>query len=473
MLLAMSAATVQTPLDTILAAQRAAFRRNPFPDYRERRDTLLRLEQALFAAQDELAAALDEDFGGRSKNEVLFSEVFVSLHAIRYARKNVKAWMRSRPRVLDWPMQPARAWVLPQPLGVAGIIAAWNYPIFVSIAPLAGALAAGNRVMLKLSEFTPRTSERIARMIAGAFAPDHVTVVSGDAAIGREFASLPFDHLLFTGSTAVGREVMRTAAANLTPVTLELGGKSPAIVAPDADLRRAAEDIAYGKFLNAGQTCIAPDYVLVSSERAEAFLSEIQAAIERYWPNPAANSDYTSVINDRHRARLQGYLDEAAARGVRTIIAGSAISTGSRRMAPVLLVDPADDLQVMRDEIFGPILPVKTYTTVEQAVAYINDHPRPLALYLFTMSDKITNYVLTHTVSGGASVNETLVYIAAEDLPFGGVGTSGSGHYHGRDGFDTFSKLKPVFRRRWPGLSRTLRPPYGRMHQLLKRVLIG
>jgi coniferyl-aldehyde dehydrogenase len=380
--------------------------------------------------------------------------------------------MAKRPRHIDWPLQPARAWVLPQPVGVVGIIAPWNYPIFLTMAPLAGALAAGNRVMIKVSEFTPATSEYIAKLIAETFASDHVTVVTGDAAAGRAFASLKFDHLLFTGSTAVGRDVMRAAADNLTPVTLELGGKSPAILAPDADFQSAAADIAYGKFLNAGQTCIAPDYALVPRDRLDDFADSLRRAVERYWPDAARNPEYTSVINERHAARLSRYIEEARSQNVRVITIGPE-GAGPRRLPPTLILDPPDNLAVMRDEIFGPILPIKTYSTVDEAIEYVNRHDRPLTLYLFTKSSRTSGEILKRTVSGAACVNDTLVYIAAEDLPFGGTGPSGIGHYHGQDGFDTFSKLKPVFYRRWPGLGRTLRPPYGRMHRLLKRILIG
>jgi acyl-CoA reductase-like NAD-dependent aldehyde dehydrogenase len=464
---------VQSAPDILLASQRTAFRQNPYPTPKERREHLRRLERALFESQDEIAAALDRDFGGRSKYEVLFSEVFVSLHAIRHARKHVREWMTERPRALDWPLQPAKAWIMPQPLGVIGIIAPWNYPIFLTMAPLAGALAAGNRVMLKLSEFTPITSETIANVLDKAFPADHVTVVNGDASVGRAFASLPFDHLLFTGSTAVGREVMRAAAENLTPVTLELGGKSPVIIAPDADIPSAAADIAYGKFLNAGQTCIAPDYALVPRSRRDEFVAALRKRIEEYWPDPARNPEYTSVINERHLGRVRSYIKEAQASGVEVIAIGAASEQGSRRMQPALVLDPPDDLRLMRDEIFGPVLPVISYTNVDDAIEYINDHPRPLALYLFTKSERVSDAVLRRTVTGAACVNDTLVYIAAEDLPFGGVGPSGSGHYHGQEGFDTFSKLKPVFHRKYSGLGRSLRPPYGRMHKLLKRILIG
>ena len=457
----------------LLAAQKSAWRLNPYPTHQERREHLRRLERMLLDSQDAIARALDADFGGRSKQEVLFSELFVSLGAVRHARKHVKSWMAARPRHLGWALQPARAWVMPQPVGVVGIIAPWNYPLITTVPPLAGALAAGNRAMVKVSELTPATSDCFQKLIAAAFPADQVTVVTGDAEVGRLFASLPFDHLLFTGSTAVGREVMRAAAENLTPVTLELGGKSPAILALDADLDSAAADIAFGRFLNAGQTCIAPDYALVPRERLMAFVESMRAQVERYWPQAARNPQYTSVINERHLARLRGYVEEARARGVPVVTIGPESEAGSRRMAPTLILDPPDDLAVMREEIFGPVLPVKTYGALEEAVAYVNGRDRPLALYLFTKSDRTMDTVLRRTVSGAVCVNDTLMHIAAEDLPFGGIGASGMGHYHGRDGFDTFSKLTPVFRRRWPGLSRLLRPPYGRMHDLLRRVLIG
>ncbi len=457
----------------LLAAQKSAWRLHPYPTYQERREHLQRLERMLLDSQDAIARALDADFGGRSKQEVLFSELFVSLGAVRHARKHVKGWMAARPRHLGWALQPARAWVMPQPVGVVGIIAPWNYPLITTVPPLAGALAAGNRAMVKVSELTPATSDCLQKAVAAAFPADLVTVVTGDAQVGRLFASLPFDHLLFTGSTAVGREVMRAAAQNLTPVTLELGGKSPAILAPDADLESAAADIAFGRLLNAGQTCIAPDYALVPRERLDAFVDSMRAHVEGYWPQAARNPQYTAVINERHLARLRGYVEEARARGVRVVTIGPEAEAGSRRMAPTLILDPPNDLAVMREEIFGPVLPVKTYGTFEEAIVYVNGRDPPLALYLFTKSRRTTDTVLRRTVSGAACVNDTLMHIAAEDLPFGGIGASGMGHYHGRDGFDTFSKLKPVFHRRWPGLSRLLRPPYGRMHELLKRVLIG
>jgi acyl-CoA reductase-like NAD-dependent aldehyde dehydrogenase len=447
----------------VFSKQAEAFAAAPYPSASDRRANLTRLLQALLAHQDEFAGAIDRDFGGRSRDEVLFSEIYVAVNAIRHARAHLKDWMAERPRRLGWPMQPAQAWVLPQPLGVVGIIVPWNYPVFLSMSPLAGALAAGNRVLLKPSEFTPETSTLLAHILSTTFPPDVVTVVLGDAAIGREFAALPFNHLLFTGATAVGRDVMRAAAEHLTPVTLELGGKSPAIVAVDANLDRAASDIVYGKLLNSGQTCIAPDYVLVPDASLRPLVEALSKAVKRYYPD----GRYTSIINDKHYRRLRGYLQEAAARGVETITLGTAGG-----FAPTILIDPPEDLKVMQEEIFGPILPLKTYGTIDEAISYVNQHGRPLALYLFTRSRQTIDRVLTRTISGGVCINDTLLHIAAEDLPFGGVGPSGMGHYHGQEGFDTFSKLKPVFRRRWLGLGRMLRPPHTRLHDWMRRILI-
>jgi aldehyde dehydrogenase (NAD+)/coniferyl-aldehyde dehydrogenase len=322
--------------------------------------------------------------------------------------------------------------------------------------------------MLKLSEYTPETSALLGRILAETFPRNLVAVVEGDSGTGRAFAALPFDHLLFTGATAVGREVMRAAAENLTPVTLELGGKSPAIIAPDANVERAASHIVYGKLLNSGQTCIAPDYVLVPDAWRKPFVDALRKAVQRYYPD----GQYTSIINAKNYDRLRRYLDEADARGVEAIPLGSTPGTAGRQLAPTILINPPDDLAVMRDEIFGPILPLKTYAAIDDAIAYVNARPRPLALYLFARDRRVIDRVLTHTVAGGVCINDTLLHIAVEDLPFGGVGPSGMGHYHGREGFDTFSKLKPVFRRHGLGLGRLLRPPHTRLHDWMRRLLI-
>ncbi|HKX00181.1 MAG TPA: coniferyl aldehyde dehydrogenase [Bryobacteraceae bacterium] len=454
------------------ALQREAFSADPFPSARERRTRLDRLMRAIKSQQTEIESAIDRDFAGRSRTEVRYSEILVSLQSLRHAKRNVGEWMKSRPVHVDLTLQMARAWVMPQPVGVVGIVVPWNYPLFLTMGPLAGALAAGNRVMLKLSEFAPFTSCVLARLLADCFAPDLVTAIEGEAEVAKAFVRLPFDHLLFTGSTAVGRQVMRAAAENLTPVTLELGGKSPLLLAPDANIASAAASIVYGKFLNAGQTCIAPDYALVPASRLEESIKVLGAEIEKQYPGATDNPDYTAIINEAQFNRLAAYLDEARAAGCRVITAGEQAVRQNRKMPPTLVVDPPEDLRLMQEEIFGPILPILPYDSLDDAVRQINERPKPLALYLYTRSSQIVDDVLRRTASGGVSINDTLMHIAVEDLPFGGVGPSGLGHYHGRTGFDTFSKLKPVFERRSFALSAALRPPYGRLHELVMSFLI-
>jgi len=464
--------STESSLDTAFARQRAAFASNPFPGAAERRLNLDRLIRVIVKRQDEIAAALDRDFGGRCRAEVRYSEIFVALQSLRHANRHVKAWMEPRPVPVGMALQRANAWVMPQPLGVVGIVVPWNYPVYLTVGPMASALAAGNRVMLKLPEFTPSTSSVLARLLAECFDQDVVSAMQGDADTAKAFVQLPFDHLLFTGSTAVGRQVMLAAAANLTPVTLELGGKSPLLLAPDANFSSAAGSIVFGKLLNAGQTCIAPDYALVPANRLEGFVAQLQTEIAKQYPRATENSDYTGIINEKQRSRLEAYLQEAHAAGTRVITIGPAPSGQDRKIAPALVIDPPDQLRLMQEEIFGPILPVKPYGSLDEAIAYINARPRPLALYLYTRSSSVIDEVLKRTISGGVSINDTLVHIAVEDLPFGGAGASGLGHYHGQAGFDTFSKLKSVFHRRGFALSAALRPPYGKLHDLTMRFLI-
>jgi len=470
----MSAHTIASvsSVEAAFSRQRSAFAENPYPSAFERRDRLQRLIQATLARQDEIADALDRDFGGRCRAEIRYSEIFVSLQSLRHARRHLKHWMKSRRVPVALALQMARAWVMPQPVGVVGIVAPWNYPLFLTMGPVAGALAAGNRVMLKLPEFTPTTSSVLARLFAECYTPDLVTVVEGDAEVAKAFVQLPFDHLLFTGSTTVGRQVMRAAAGNLTPVTLELGGKSPVLLAADADFSKAAGSIAYGKFMNAGQTCIAPDYVLVPADRLEELVAILKAEIGRQYPRATANPDYTSIINQKQFGRLEQYLAEAQAAGTRTVGIEGDVSAAGRRIPPTLVIDPPDRLRLMQEEIFGPILPVKPYRTLDEAIQYINARPRPLALYLYTGSSQVKEEVLKRTVSGGVSINDTLLHIAVEDLPFGGIGPSGLGSYHGQAGFDTFSKLKPVFERSGFAFGAMLRPPYGRLQDRVMRFLI-
>jgi len=350
-----------------------------------------------------------------------------------------------------------------QPLGVVGIISPWNYPLQLALAPLIGILTAGNRAMIKPSEFTPAFSEALAAAIGATFAPEEVSVVTGDASVGKQFAALPFDHLVFTGSTAVGREVAQAAAKNLTPVTLELGGKSPAIIDASCNLDSVIDRIAWGKLINAGQTCIAPDYMLVPRGDIDRFVQTVRKSMKRLYPTFRANPDYSGIISERHLQRLRALIEDARSRGATVVEiepdSGSAAIAG-RQLAPTLLLDVNDDMRVMSEEIFGPILPILPYDTVEQAMAYINSHARPLALYWFGENRVVRDQVLAGTIAGGVSINDTLLHIAQEKLPFGGVGASGQGHYHGEFGFRQFSKEKPVFiQSRFSG-GGIIRPPY-------------
>jgi acyl-CoA reductase-like NAD-dependent aldehyde dehydrogenase len=351
----------------------------------------------------------------------------------------------------------------------------FNFPVNLAVGPLAAALAAGNRVMVKTSEFTPATGELLARLVADRFSPEKVVAVGGEMEVSAEFASLPFDHLLFTGSTAVGRHVMRAAAENLTPVTLELGGKSPVIVGDDYPLARAAQRIVWGKLFNAGQICIAPDYVMVPEGKEREFAAYAQAAARKLYPKVAGNNDYTAVINDGHYQRLTAAVDDARAKGaVIETAADPAASRGERKLPLTVVLDPTDDMRVLQEEIFGPVLPVRGYRSVDDAITYVNEHPRPLALYVFSHERATQDRVLDQTTSGGVVVNDTLMHYLQDDMPFGGVGPSGMGSYHSREGFDTFSHLKPVFRQRGLGSltgAQLLYPPYGPVTSALLRVM--
>jgi acyl-CoA reductase-like NAD-dependent aldehyde dehydrogenase len=365
-----------------------------------------------------------------------------------------------RRRVSLW-FRPAVAEVRYQPLGVTGIIAPWNYPLYLAVGPLVCALAAGNRVMIKLSEYTPQFAALFARLVAQGFPRSLVHVVVGDVDAARAFANLPFDHLLFTGSTSVGREVMAAAARHLTPVTLELGGKSPAIVAPDFDLAVAARRIAFGKLINAGQTCIAPDYVLAHADRIERLVAELRKAARAMYGD-TASADYSSIVNDRHFARLDALLADAREQGARVEqLLDSAASPWPRRLAPAVVLDVTDRMRIMREEIFGPLLPILAYRTLDEAIRYVNERDRPLALYVFDDDRARRDDLLARTASGGVTVNDTILHVAQDDLPFGGVGPSGMGRYHGEEGFRSFSQVRPVLHSRRISPSSLMYPPYG------------
>ena len=452
-------------LESLFQRQREAFRANPMPSADQRIQWLSSLRELLFSEQEALIAAISQDFSNRSANETLLAEIMPSLHGIHYAAKRLRKWMKPSRRSVGMAFQPASAKVVYQPLGVVGVIVPWNYPLYLAIGPLVGALAAGNRVMIKMSESTPATSQLLKDLLARIFPEDLVGVALGEADVGVAFSRQPFDHLLFTGATSIGKHVMRAAAENLTPVTLELGGKSPAIVSTEVPLRDAAERIAFGKTMNAGQTCVAPDYVLVPEDRVEGFVEAYRQAVQGFYPQLKDNPDYTAIINERQLGRLNGYLADAEAKGARLVPLFS--EAQGRRLPHTLVLNATDEMKLMQEEIFGPLLPIVPYRRLEDAFAYINDRPRPLALYYFGYGKAEQQRVLHETHSGGVCLNDTLLHVAQDDMPFGGIGPSGMGHYHGHEGFLTFSKAKGVFIKQRFNAARMIYPPYGKAIQKL------
>ena len=462
-------------IDRIFEAQRRAFQKTPFMPADQRISHLQRLKSALVDQQEAFVTAVYADFNGRAEDETLLAEFFPALEGICYASRRVKRWMRPNRRAVNLTSMPGRAKVLYQPLGVVGIIVPWNYPIYLAVGPLTYALAAGNRVMIKMSEFTPNTATLFQEMIRRTFKEDHVAVVTGEADVAAAFSAKPWDHLLFTGATAIGKHVMRAAADHLTPVTLELGGKSPAIIGTTTPSMDAAERIAFGKLLNAGQTCIAPDYVLCPRQRADAFVSDLKTCVPKMFPDMKANPRFTAIVNDRQYKRIHGLLEDAKQKGaqITEINPAGEDFTDTQKMPLYVLQRVTEEMSVMKEEIFGLLLPVLPYDTIDEAIAYINAHPRPLALYYFGYDRRQIEYVLTNTHSGGALINDTLMHVAQDDLPFGGVGSSGMGRYHGREGFNSFSNIRGVFYKPRFNSSRLIYPPYGRrVHRLLYRLFI-
>lgn len=460
----------------VLQAQREAFQRDGAPGVRARIAGLKRLRAAIVAHRGALADAVSADFGNRSRYETDIMEVVVTVQAIDYLIRRTPRFMRPERRHVSLSYRSGRAHVEYQPKGVVGIMAPWNYPCSLTMIPLATALAAGNRVMIKPSELTPRTSVVIRDMLAGAFAPEEVAVVLGGAEVGAAFSALPLDHLLFTGSTKVGRSVMRAASENLVPVTLELGGKSPLIIAKGAVTASAVKSVVFGKLSNAGQTCIAPDYALVHRDDREAFIALYDRAVREAYPAGPTGRDYSTVVNDAHYARLQALLADARERGGRALEVGCDPGTATSRVrtiAPTLVVDVPDDSAIMADEIFGPLLPVRTYGDMDEVIGFVNSRPRPLALYYFGPDGAERAQLLARTTSGNVGINNTLLHIAQDDLPFGGVGPSGMGAYHGIEGFRAMSHAKGVFTQgRW-NFANLLRAPFGRMTDLAVRSVLG
>ncbi|MBV9560179.1 MAG: coniferyl aldehyde dehydrogenase [Bradyrhizobium sp.] len=451
-----------------------ASRAEPPPPLELRLDRLRRLRAAVAENEARFEAAISADFGHRSAVETSVAETLFLYVEIKHASKHLKKWMAPRRVKTALQFMPARNRLMAQPLGVVGIIAPWNYPLQLTLAPAVGALAAGNRVMIKPSELSPHFAALLGEIIAQRFNPDEMMVTGIEEEIGTSFASLAFDHLVFTGSTRVGRLVAEAAGRNLTPVTLELGGKSPAIIDRSADLDEAAERIAYAKLLNAGQTCIAPDYALVPEASVQAFAEKVRANMRRMFGTEPSNKDYSSIISDRHYTRLEALVADAGAKGAKILQPAGADDPNwkaKRKFPPTLVVGAMSEMTVMQEEIFGPILPVVGYREAGEPIAFVNAHDRPLALYWFGKDNAARDAVLSRTVSGGVTINDCLFHITQVNQPFGGIGPSGTGAYHGEWGFDTFSKLKPVFYRSPLNRLADLYPPYGAKLARLQKLL--
>ena len=472
----MEAIQTQSPdkfsLPEQLVRLKQACQAQPMPSLAQRRSRLTALKSALLAHKQALCDALALDYGQRSDYDSLVADILPCVMQINYSLKRLKGWMKPVRRHPGLLLAPARVEMHYQPLGVVGIMVPWNFPVMLSLGPLIGAIAAGNRAMIKLSEFTPHTNAALRTLLAQVFDDDEVVLIEGDAGLAAAFSTLPFDHLLFTGSTAVGRQVMAAAAPQLTPLTLELGGKSPCLIAPDMPLALAVERMIFGKSLNAGQICVAPDYVLLPRGQEQGFIEAYQTHFRRLYPKGLDSPDYGSIINAAQYERLTAWLAEAKQAGAQAHpCASPARDDGARRLVPHLLTEVPGHCQLMQQEIFGPLLPLVPYDSIEEAIAYVAARPRPLALYLMSLDETLQSRLIRETHAGGMAINECLFQVAADDAPFGGIGPSGMGHYHGHEGFLTFSKAKTVLRRGRFSTGNLIHPPYRRWYQRLMMAL--
>jgi coniferyl-aldehyde dehydrogenase len=447
----------------IRAAQRAAFDANPYPEWADRKANLEKLRHLILGHEADFVSAISDDFGHRSAEDTIISEFLVMQGGFSHALKHTPKWMKTRKAPTALQYLPASNRIVPQPLGVVGVISPWNYPLQLAIMPLIGALGAGNRAMIKPSEYTPRMAALLKEVIAKGFAEDEIYVATGGVDIASAFSALPFDHLVFTGSTIVGRIVAQAAAKNLTPVTLELGGKSPVIIDESANLDMTLPRLVNGKLLNAGQTCVAPDYVLMPQSKINAFSEAVIKQAEAMYPKFAGNKDYTSIIADSHYARLQTLLEDAENKGATLRTAGDddkQTLAKERRVPLTVVTDTTPDMKIMQEEIFGPLLPVVASESLDDSLHYVQGHDRPLALYWFGENKAKREKVLKTSHSGGVSINECAWHVVQEDIPFGGVGPSGMGAYHGEAGFESFSHMKGVFFQSRFSQGKQLHPPY-------------
>lgn len=457
---------IKTHLETILTMQRTAYMREGAPSLQQRRFHLKKLQDAILSRRQMFEAAISSDFGHRSHHETSILETSSLIEGIKYLRKNLRKFMKPTHRHVSLKMRLGKARIEYQPMGVVGVMSPWNYPLSLPMMPVATAIAAGNRVMIKPSEFTPATNALLKEMLEEIFTIEQVAVITGETEVSTVFSALPFDHLLFTGSTPVGSAVMKAASENLVPVTLELGGKSPTIVSKGQLNESYVSSIVFGKLVNSGQTCIAPDYVFLHESDIDSFVELYDKIVKKFYPEGSNGKDYTSIINEKHFARLNALLADAKSKGAHIIDIGHKLSHASSRsktMGPTIILGMTEQMQIAQEEIFGPILPIVSYREIEEVITYINSKPRPLALYYFGPDDEDRNKILTRTTSGNVAINTTVLHYAQNDLPFGGVGDSGMGAYHGVEGFRIFSHAKGIYEQgRW-NMSRFAHPPYGKI----------
>src|SRR5262245_39771776 len=455
----------------VFRLQREAYLRHPYPTYEERIDSLNKLERILVDNAGAFADAITADFGHRAVEESLMAELFTSVDGIRDTKKRLKKWMRPQRRHVSVLFATGSNRVIPQPKGVIGVVAPWNYPLFLTISPLTSILAAGHRAMLKMASNSQHLCRLLAEKLAAVFPEDLVALLPGVRP--QDFSTLPYDHIIFTGSADAGRTVMRSAAENLTPVTLELGGKSPTIVCDDFDIEEAASRILYAKFINAGQTCLAPDYLFIPEAKRDQFVAAARRIMPQRYPDTIQPS-YTSVIDDKSYKRLRSTLEDARQKGAEIVplVPSASFNDQLRKIPPHMVLGVNEDMVIMQDEIFGPLLPVKTYRSLDEVIEYVNGRDRPLGFYVFTNDSATEEKLVYSTISGGVTINNCMLHVAQHDMPFGGIGASGMGHYHGREGFLEFSKLRPVFKNPRLSLLHLFYPPYTNMHRRAMEFLI-
>lgn len=471
--------SAHSPLFELFAQQKQQYAQHPLPIYQERVRQLKDLKSAILSYKQELISAMSTDFGYRSEHDSLIGDILPVINQINYTLRKLKKWMKPSKRHAGLLLAPASVRVEYQPKGVIGIIAPWNFPIMLSLSPLVTSIAAGNRTMIKVSEFTPETNKVLTTLIGSIFSNQEVAIIEGEVDIASEFSSLPFDHILFTGSTPVGKHVMRAAADNLTPVTLELGGKSPVIIGEDMPVDTAVERIIYGKCLNAGQICVSPDYILCPKDKVDDFISLYRAKFQTLYPDFNNNQDYSQIINTRQAERIESVLQDALAKGAIVYSADTnneastqlnsenktLLDTESKKWPTQIIANVSNNMRVMQEEIFGPLFPIVPYQSLPEAIEFVKSNPRPLALYLMSYDKIVQRQVLEQTHSGGVCINETVFHVAAEDAPFGGIGQSGVGHYHGTEGFRTLSHAKTILQRGTFNTGKLIHPPYGNLVQ--------